>query len=151
MNLKDILVHIDSRPTCASRLEVAVRLACQQQSRLTGIYVIPRPSVIAGRKDTLEQAEEAQQRFRQATTAAGLESDWICVDSSINKLDVANAINLYAHYHDLLVISQTDEDAQEYFIPANLPERAVLGSGRPVLIVPYAGSYKHDYKRILLA
>ncbi len=43
MNLKDILVHIDNRPTCASRLAVAIQLAKQQDARLSGLSVIPHP------------------------------------------------------------------------------------------------------------
>ncbi|MCD6580642.1 MAG: universal stress protein [Desulfuromusa sp.] len=151
MNLKDILVHIDNRPTCDSRLKVAIQLALQQQSRLTGIYVIPHPHFVAHQHNSQELAETAQQLFKQATDTAGLVSEWICVDSHRSGLDVANAINLHAHYRDLLVVSQTDEEAPDRAIPDNLPEKAVLGSGRPVLIVPYAGTFDHNFKRVLLA
>ncbi|MFK5925698.1 MAG: universal stress protein [Desulfuromusa sp.] len=151
MNLKDILVHIDNRPTCDSRLKVAIGLAAQQQSQLTGIYVIPHPHFVAHQHNGQELADEAGQRFKLAADAAGLSSTWICIDSLKSELNVANAVNLHAHYRDLLVISQTDEEAPERAIPSNLPEKAVLGSGRPVLIVPYAGDFTLGYKRILMA
>jgi nucleotide-binding universal stress UspA family protein len=151
MNLKDILVHIDNRPTCTSRMEVALKLAAQQQSLLTGIYVVPHPHFLTPKIDYQEQADLAEKNFRRKAKAAGVQCDWICVDSKSSGLDVPNAINLYAHYRDLLVLSQTDEDTPDSIIPDNLPEKAILGSGRPVLIVPYAGKYNHDIKRILLA
>ncbi len=151
MNLKDILVHIDHRPTCTSRLDVAIQLAKQQQSHLTGIYIIPHPHFVAHQRDLQEQAQKAEKLFRTQAEAARIPCGWICVDSLKSGLDVPNAINLYAHYRDLLVISQTDEQAPDRVIPDNLPEKAVLGSGRPVLIVPYAGTFNRQLKRILLA
>lgn len=151
MNLKDILVHIDNRPTCTSRLDVTLKLAEQHQSLLTGIYIIPHPHFLTPKTDYHEQANIAEETFRKKAEAAGVNCDWICVDSKVSGLDVPNAINLYAHYRDLLVLSQTDEESPDSIIPDNLPEKAILGSGRPVLIVPYAGQYNHDIKRILLA
>lgn len=151
MNLKDILVHIDHRPTCPSRLEVALQLAKRQQSQLTGIYVIPHPHFTAHHPEHRDLAQEAEQNFREQANTANVPCDWICVDSHTSGLNVINAINLYAHYRDLLVISQTDEEMPDRAIPDNLPEMAVLGSGRPVLIVPYAGKFNHEHKRILLA
>lgn len=151
MNLKDILVHIDQRATCASRLDVALRLARHQQSLLTGIYVIPHPHFVAHIPDLQQQAQDAEANFRKAAAAAGVEAGWITVDSKKSGLDVPNAVNLYAHYRDLLIISQTDEQAPDSAIPDNLPEKAVLGSGRPVLIVPYAGHFENDFRQILLA
>ena len=147
MNLKDILIHIDQRPTCASRLEVALQLARQQQAQLTGIYVIPHPRLSVRLSEDRDLAREAELNFRQQADIAKVPCDWICVDSHKSGLNVINAINLYAHYRDLLVISQTDEEQPDRAIPDNLPELAVLGSGRPVLIVPYAGNFKN----ILLA
>ncbi|PLX96703.1 MAG: hypothetical protein C0622_14240 [Desulfuromonas sp.] len=141
MNFKDILVHVDDRPTCASRLEVATHLARHQGAQLTGIYIITQPR---------QSSAKAEKAFRKAASDAGLSCEWICFDSIGSRLDVVNAINLHAHYHDLLVLSQTDEDDPDRSIPATLPEKAVLGSGRPVLIVPYAGSFPRDFKRILL-
>lgn len=151
MNLKDILVHVDNRPTCRSRLEVAVQLARQQEARLTGIYVVPHPHVAPHHRPPESLAEEARERFLAAVQPFGLDTDWICVDSLKSGLDLPNALNLHAHYHDLLVVSQTDEDAPDRSVPSNLPEKAVLGSGRPVLIVPYAGSFKTLGKRVMLA
>ena len=149
MNLKDILVHIDDRPTCSSRLTAAMKLAKQQQSRLTGIYIIPPAHYYDRPEENL--AVQAEQMFSQRTEEAGLQAEWVCIDSQNRRIDVANVLNRHAHYRDLLVISQTDDDSPDRFIPDNLPEKTVLGSGRPILIVPYAGDFDHDYRQIMLA
>lgn len=151
MNFKDILVHIDNRPTCASRLSVAIKIAKQQQARLSGLYIIPHPYYASHHVDPQQLAEDARQRFAQATAEAQLESEWICVDSLKSGLELSQNINLQAHYHDLLVISQTDLNAPDRTIPPDLPERAVLGAGRPVLIVPYAGEFPRLGRRVMLA
>ena len=151
MNFKDILVHINNRPTCRSRLAVALQVAQQHQARLTGLYVIPHPYFAAQNADSLELVAEARAAFEGATRNAGVDSEWICVDSQQSGLELSQTISLYAHYHDLLVISQTDLSNPDRTIPPDLPERAVLGAGRPVLIVPYAGTFSTFGKQIMLA
>ncbi len=151
MNLKDILVHIDNRSTCESRLQVALQLAKQQGSHLTGIYVIPHPYYASKHIDQLRQADTAKKMFEELVAEAGLVSDWICIDCVESGLDLPHALNLHAHYRDLLVVSQTDFDAPDRATPHNLPEKAVLGSGRPVLVVPYAGSFRKFGKQVMLA
>ena len=136
MKFKDILVHIDTRSTCQSRLRVAIHLAQQHRARLTGLFVIPHPYFASRHIDVKEQSDGARQHFEQTLAKTGLESEWICVDSLQSNLELSHAVNLYAHYHDLLVVSQTDFSNPDRTIPPDLPERTVLGSGRPVLIVP---------------
>lgn len=148
MTFKDILVHIDNRPTCDSRLDVAIGVAARQQSHLTGIYFIPYP--LSSNRPAAKTAE-VEQSFRKKVAAAGLQCDWICLDSSKTDLDLPNALNLYAHYRDLLIISQTDTADPNREIPGNLPEKAVLGSGRPTLLVPYIGANRREFNHILLA
>ncbi len=151
MNIKSILVHIDDRPTCSSRMAAAVSLAAQHQSLLTGIYIISQMYFSHHRPDFIARSEAAKKKFEELAAKANVSTEWILVDCQTSRLDLINALNLHAHYHDLLVISQTDSSADEQGIPDNLPEKAVLGSGRPVLIVPYVGRYKNEYKQILMA
>ena len=151
MNLKDILVHIDNRPTCDSRLAVAIRLAQRQESRLTGIYIVPHPYYDSHHVDLQVLADKAKQQFEEAVSSSGLESEWLCVDCAKSGLDLSQVLNLHAHYRDLLVVSQTDYEITDRTIPPDLPEKAVLGSGRPVLVVPYIGDFKRLGKQVMLA
>ena len=151
MNFKDILVHIDNRPSSVSRLNVAIQLALQHQARLTGLYVIPHPYYASHHVDPQQLAEKARTGFEAKVAEARVMSEWVCVDSLKTGLDLPQALNLQAHYRDLLVISQTDLGAPDRTIPPDLPERAVLGAGRPVLIVPYAGEFLTIGRRVMLA
>lgn len=150
MNLKDILVHIDNRPTNLTRLDVAMRIAKRHKAKLTGIYVIPSHRLVA--KDKMsKRADAAIQDFKERTEGADVSSKVISVDCNTTGLDIPQAINIYAHYHDLLILSQTDYANPDHDIPNNLPELAILGSGRPVLLVPYAGTFDQPFERILFA
>lgn len=151
MNFKDILVHIDNRSTCVSRLALAVQLAKQQGARLTGIYLLNHPYGVPAPQSPRQLADEARQIFEQIAASSGLEFDWRCIDCVASGLEPSPALNLYAHYHDLLVVSQVDPDDKQRSLPSGLTEKAVLGSGRPVLIVPYAGEFKTLGKRTMLA
>lgn len=148
MNAKDLLVHIDLQPTCAGRLATAIKVAKQQQAKLTGLYTI-LPHRASDFEQPYKLAEQAEQRFLKEVQAAGLDTEWICADVSKSELGLVQTVNLYAHYHDMLIISQADPDTKS---PAShlLPEKAVLGSGRPVLIAPYACDIKHIGKRVML-
>ena len=151
MNFRDILVHIDHRSTCANRLSLATRLASGHGAKLTGLYVIPHPYYASHTVDAQQLAETARGHFVQAAEAAQLTFEWICVDSLQSGLELSHSLNLHTHYHDLLIISQTDLAAPDRTIPPDLPERAVLGAGRPVLIVPYAGEFDVPGKNVMLA
>ncbi|WP_303722029.1 universal stress protein [Malonomonas rubra] len=148
MNTKDLLVHIDLQPTCTGRLATAIKVAKQQQARLTGIYTIP-PHRASDFEQPYKLAKRAGHHFMKEAVAAGLDAEWICADVSKSALDLAQTLNLYAHYHDVLIISQSDPDAKGAAVHS-LPEKAVLGSGRPVLIVPYACDIKTIGKRVML-
>lgn len=151
MNFKDILVHIDHRATCQARLELAVRLAKEQNARLTGIYIIPHPYGAPALRTPQQLAQDARDHFAGVATDAQIENAWLCIDAVGSGLDLPHALNLHAHYHDLLIVSQTDPDSDNHDIPPALPAKAVLGSGRPVLIVPYTGQIKTCGKRVMLA
>ena len=152
MSLADILVHIDSTPNCPARLEVAIRLARRHRATLTGLYVIAHQYYQPRQQGATEEAADAARKlFRAGTAEAGVEAHWHCVDWSVIGVSVAEIINHHAHYTDLVVVGQTLPGAAGKGLPADLPERLILGAGRPVLVVPYAGTFPTLGERVLLA
>ena len=151
MGFKDILVHIDNTPRCATRLKLAVKLAERYDAYLTGIYVITHPhyaSTDAGVETRLAAAEET---FRRHTTGSGVDAAWLAVDWPVTGVDMAQIINLYAHKKDLIIVGQGEPGASEADLPPGLAERIVQGAGRPVLVVPYAGTFDNIGERVILA
>ncbi len=159
MSYKTILVYIDPGKYSEKRLEAAIGLARRYDACLVGLYAfspyIPpgyimahmgAEIVTAQNKVAVESMSRAEEIFRKQTSAAGLEkTEWQTVFE-----DPVNAMMLQARYADLIVLSQSDPSDDSGVAMAS-PERLVLCSCRPVLILPNAGDFPSIGKRILVA
>lgn len=151
MALADILVHIDHHAGSGARLAVAVGLAKRHRARLTGLFVITH-QYYQPRHGAAEAAiGAAREMFEQQVAEAGIEGQWQCVDWSVIGVGMTEIIIHHAHYSDLLIVSQATQESASGDVPSDLPERLVLGAGRPVLIVPYSGTFASVGERVLVA
>ena len=146
---KTLLVHVDDSDRCMQRVEAASRIARQFDACLVGAYLVPTPemtpTVSALLPDTIVQQRladsgDAQQRaeanFRAVATGTGLAAiEWRAPAG-----DPAHAITAHARGADLAVIGQPDPAAADAPFVAGLANAAILGSGRPVLVIPYVGA-----------
>ena len=145
---KTLLVHVDDSEDCVHRVEAASRIARAFEARLVGAYLVHTPemtpSVSALLPETmvnqrLADSGEAQQRaeaqFRAAATGTGLAA----VEWRAPAGDPAHAITAHARGADLAVIGQPDDGAEAAFA-IDLANAVILGSGRPVLVIPYIGA-----------
>ncbi len=147
MTFKDVLVHIDSTQQCAARLDLAIGLAKKHRAHLTGLYVISHPHYRPWHERTDMKVAEAQESFSQKTARAGIFAEWLCVDWTVTGVSVTEIVNIHAYHKDLVIVGQP----QDGDTPSDLPERLVSGSGRPVLIVPYAGTFNTVGERVMVA
>lgn len=154
MPLKNIMVHLDQGARTAARLEMAVSLARRHQARLVGVFgrrALPQQvGVVASwpSPDYVQTAAASKAAFALAT--AGLaQAEW----EDINRGGDAALLGLLtdrARHADLVVVGQHD-DSQPALVPPELPEDIAVNSGRPVLVVPYLGSYAAEFRRPLIA
>ncbi len=151
MEFKNILVVLDYSTSCAARLELAINLAKQHGARLTGLYTVAHGFFESKQNEAANHVEQVQADFITATGRAGVSADCFSVDKGIIGADIAEIVNQHAYYSDLVVVGQDEPGNVEGSLPGDLPERVVLGSGRPVLIVPYVGNFEHFGERIMLA
>lgn len=151
MKFKDILIHIDGSPQCANRLELAMQLAREHGAQLTGLYVIVHQPYETQSVTVREDEERARTAFLSATAGGDVAADWICADWPTVGVGMADVINRYAHTRDLIIVGQTDPKGMQLDVPADLPQQVVVGAGRPVLVVPYAGSFRSVGRRPILA
>ena len=151
MKFKDILVHIDNSPQCANRLDLALKLAVEHGAHLTGLYVVIHPPY-APRAERMK-TDEAQARamFERQAGAAKIGAEWFAADWGTVGVTMVEVINFYAHTKDLVIVGQTDPSVQPWDVPADLPQQIVVGAGRPVLIVPYSGSFASVGRRPIVA
>lgn len=156
MPLKDIVVFVDTLPQCAERLRVTALLARRNDAHLAGVHVaaLPRlspeieiaPAVIANREylERLEQDIAAAERsFRDFLDRERLNGEW-----RVARGFPADEAALHARYADLSVVGQDSPDQDVWTV---LPEDVALASGRPALVVPYAGRFPTIGENVLIA
>jgi nucleotide-binding universal stress UspA family protein len=160
MSYKTILVHVDGAPHAAERIAAATQLALQQDAHLigaamTGIAmdfyrsssvmfdnVLPQQELEQLKRD----AQQALERFERQARAAELRYESRQTDD-----DAPTGLVLQARYADLVVLSQTEPGLDGLLMGPGLPAYLALNGGRPVLVVPHAGSYPHLDRHALVA
>jgi nucleotide-binding universal stress UspA family protein len=166
MALKDILIHLDNTARSAVRLDVAVALARRHEARLTGIGVIDLPSVdlyygstmpFSGigpedlvqrmRTDAAVGLEPVGASFGERLRREGLEGEWRLVEGHMPP-----TVALHARYADLTIVGQPNRDEPLESVGFDaMVAHTIMTSGRPVLAVPYAGTFPVVGDRILVA
>ena len=139
MKLCDILVHVDQSPCAQMRLDIAAELARQHGAHLTA------PQVIAELMEQMRQSALAagvklKAAFEAALARDGIMGEWRQVEGTTQEI-----LALHGRYADLLVLGQDDPESDS----AGLLEAMVFDCGRPVLAIPFAGSFNTIGKRYL--
>jgi nucleotide-binding universal stress UspA family protein len=161
MSLRSLLVLVDRRPTCASRVRVAAQLAKHHGAHLLGVaptrMVAMPPAIrsaatlddlLARAKDVLrDMAEQAADAFRDQCHAAGLQS----VSAIVDEADAVTSLVRQARCRDLAVISQADPADPDHAFNQALVQAMILNSARPTLVVPYAGAFGGNFEHVLVA
>jgi nucleotide-binding universal stress UspA family protein len=161
MSYKDLLVVLDTAADASGRLALATALAERFAAHLVALYPIPgaelpsrggyadlailEPVYREWRQRALDQAEEARQGFENMARLRGLSCEWRPVVEGW-EADPA----LHARYADLTILGQLDPDNEEMAMLRPRPERVALASGRPILVVPYAGDFTALPKCVLI-
>jgi len=91
-----------------------------------------------------EIADIIEQRFREEVRPHAIEGDWHLFGGGESE-DISALVRAV----DLVVYGQA---APDYRLPTGFgPEEIVIGSGRPMLVVPYAGEFAAIGRRALVA
>ncbi len=166
MAFKDILVHLDNGPRSEIRLEIAAGLARRSGAQLTGLYVVDIPSaeffygaampLAAGgaervvdqiRAEAIGAADPIEAAFRELLRREGLEGGWRLVEGNLPA-----TVALHARYADLAVLGQANPYEHRDGLGLDAVAVAtVMGSGRPVLAVPFAGDFPTLGEHVLVA
>lgn len=160
MAYRTILVHLDGSARCEVRVRLAAAMAAAHHGHLVGLVasgrVTVRPMVggILGaeamdriRKAQQEEARQVSLRFEEWARKAGADSRECRVSSD----PPGAAMALHGRYADLLVIGQHDAEDENVLSDPALPEDLVLDSGRPTLVVPYAGKFEQIGQQVMVA
>jgi nucleotide-binding universal stress UspA family protein len=173
MAIADILVCIDPTTAGDTRLKLAFNLARTNKAHLAGAYILPEakaafagPSGFGGVpgmtgpaeepvspggavSEVLHEAEVAdrvEHRFKDELRLAGIGGQWHVVPdgASAELIELAKSV-------DLTIMGQRPPSSHSDGAARVRPDDIVIATGRPVLIVPYAGTFDSVGKRILIA
>ncbi len=154
MALKNLMVHLDQGERTAARLALAVTLARQYQARLVGVFGqrgLPEvPGIVASwpSREYAAARDASKAAFEKA--AAGLpQSEWHDINRGRDSEVLRKIVNL-ARHSDLVLLGQHDDKATPH-VPDELIMEVINESGRPVLVVPYAGDFTVVGKHPLIA
>ena len=151
MQIRDLLVVVDSRPASKKRLSAAIELARAFDAHLAALVLVPEPIISPVAGLSLPAAILDQQREALETEAAALlrqvEEHAQSAGIAIEPRRETAAIDQWPHrlarqsrHADMTIIGQTDPDESGAIESDNLVEASFMRSGRPALIVPYIGA-----------
>lgn len=157
-------MHVDRSKHAIERINLAAAIALHEEAHLIGAaptgvsrYIYQAGMLGDGASFTAhleahmellrEQGKEALKTFETTVQRLGVRS----FESHMVDDEAGAGISLQARYSDLVVIGQTDVEEPSPSTLPDFPEYVVVNSGRPVLIVPYTGSFETVGKRVLIA
>ncbi|MGE0628572.1 MAG: universal stress protein [Hyphomicrobiaceae bacterium] len=158
MSIKTILVHLNNERRADVLLDVAAAIAAASGARLIGTFAMPPLRIYGGSPaeaqriaDDKRKLEEMRERLRgifQAKLAdAAVAGEWLALQADESG---AGALVSRCRSADLVVASQADPDF-DWSSDIDIPQNLIMESGRPVLLIPYAGTFKTIGRRVVLA
>ena len=161
MSYKDLLVVLDSETASRGRMDLAAALAERFAAHLVGLYPLPIPEAPRHfgyydparldpffrelREKSQEVCEKERDAFEHAANLRGLSAEW-----RVAAVGAESDPALHARYVDLTILGQLDPDRGDADLIRPRPELVALASGRPVLVVPYAGHFETVGRRVLI-
>ena len=161
MSYKDLLVVLDSEAAARGRIDLASALAERFEAHLVGLYPLPipeaprhlgyyDPALLAPFFEELrvrarDAANEVRESFEHVAGLRGISAEWREIPEG-PEADPA----LHARYVDLTILGQLDPDRGEAEMIRPRPDQVTLASGRPILVVPYAGHFETVGRRVLV-
>lgn len=150
MAYKNILVHLDQTDRSSTRFNVALDLAKRHQACLSAFYATSTPYMYQSAEK--EHREQIQAELAGQACQAGVEFAWIPEIGSMAHQPLASRLSYQTFFADLTLIGQPGVDAgAPPAPPRDLPEKLILTSGRPILVVPFAGNFQTVGKRVMVA
>jgi nucleotide-binding universal stress UspA family protein len=143
---RTILAHFDATERAPLRLRAAARLAEDFDAHLAAVYGVMSPlysepfvadggAFVAQELLRFQERKDVEARaaFDRLSASLPRPCEWRSASG-----DPATVVNEHGRYADLIVLGQYDDDQPNDVTP-DFVGRVIMGSGRPVLVVPYAG------------
>jgi nucleotide-binding universal stress UspA family protein len=161
MSYKTVLVHVDESEHASERIKLAAAVAMAENAHLIGTATtgasrfIRRTQMLAELDPNFlihleflrQRAKRGLEEFERVAQKIGIPS----FEKRLVDDEAGGGVCLQARYCDLVVIGQNDPQEVSPVVMPDFPQYVVLNSGRPVLIIPYAGQFETIGNRVLIA
>lgn len=147
MRYTTLLAYLDPSERAHARLAFSLALAGRFDAHLVGLYSPFAPEVreyfaVAGYAPGYDaycdarraQQEAAEKAFRHDLQHADVDGEWIAFDDYAEQPIIGRS-----RHADLLIVGQANPDDDSHALRKRFLEAVVLTSGRPALVLPYAG------------
>jgi nucleotide-binding universal stress UspA family protein len=148
MSIKDILLHLDDSPSCERRIDCALNLAHAHGATVTGLAIATYEYYQPHYLHAEEKRAFAGALLEAKAHAAGVESCNRTIESNIVGVGTRELLIRAAHCSDLVIMGQ---ESRRIARDAAVVEHLIAGGGRPVLVVPAAGTSILVGTRVLVA
>lgn len=156
MPFKHILLHLDATEQCAKRVKIALDLAKNGNAHLRALFCQTDPgmSAIVGSHpvgdDLRKLGAAAEESFLASAKEAGVEASVTSVLAT-SHAQVIQAVTWASRTSDIAILGQYDWSKNYSALPSDLAENVIIHSGRPALVIPFAGEFPTIGKRCLVA
>jgi nucleotide-binding universal stress UspA family protein len=164
MSYRSILVHADNTRNVRERIRIAAQIAIREDALLVGAAItgesafIEQAALVNGYDPDITNHLAAQiQALRKSASDALFEFERIARELNVQRREThavdeacGDGFAMLARSNDLVVIGQNDPDDAAVAMLRHLPESVASTTGRPVLIVPYAGQFREAVGRVLI-
>ena len=152
--IRSVLLPLDATPSSAARLKFARGFALGHEAALSAMFVAspPQPAFSESPAALLQPMDwtalvRAKSMFDHALADGGPSMRWL----ESNGADRVDAFWRQALYADLLVLGQHDPAAAlAGSMPAGFVESVLIGTGKPALILPFAGTFETAGRDVLI-
>ena len=159
MSYKTILVHLNDERRVAGLIDAANIIGERFNAHVIALYVIPPiptygPTAFgagyieAGLQAFRDEAARVRTAFEEASRGRPIVPEWRLVEPGART--VADCIVEQGRCADLIILGQRDRSF-DFSSVLDVPERVVIESGRPVLMIPNAGRFPKIGERITVA
>lgn len=160
MAFKTILTHLDGSAGLAQRVTLAAKLANQQQAHLVGVApagvaMVPG-DVFLG--TTAGMLAELQSELDAAALEAASQFNQVCEQQGVDSYEARTIGNVpvetlltQARYSDVMILGQPDNNSKNVGADRSLVEHVLMNTGKPAIIVPYAGKFETMGRNVMFA
>jgi nucleotide-binding universal stress UspA family protein len=158
MAFRSILVHVDDGPSTAARIRNAVGIAQRFGSRVVAMLVTPTPQASVDIRELapaevakLTQVRETREANRALLQSCAAQAGLGHVEMRVLTDDILDAAVAESRCADLTILGQPERDGNGAAFARRLAENAIIDSGAPVLMLPYAPSMKSIGDHVVVA